>query len=202
LGIFYFLLWLTSFALDVDWVERGGIVGRAILLDYARWRENTHQAPAHPGTSHAITIEELESVAKFQGLEFRKGDILLLRTGFSKWYSKACDSEKERIMKAGNFIGVERSLCAAQWLWNNHFAAVACDAPGFECCPVPFGTQDEVVLHEWILVHFGMPLGEVWNLEKLSELCEELGRWTCFFTSAPLYLKGGVASPPNAIAVM
>lgn len=48
---------------------------------------------------------------------------------------------------------------------------------------------------------WGMPLGELWDLEALATACEEENRWTFFFTSAPLNNPGGIASPPNAIAV-
>jgi hypothetical protein len=48
---------------------------------------------------------------------------------------------------------------------------------------------------------WGMPIGEMWDLEKLAEECKRQQRWSFFFTSAPLNTKGGVASPPNAVAV-
>jgi hypothetical protein len=41
----------------------------------------------------------------------------------------------------------------------------------------------------------------MWDLEKLSKMCEEKGRWTFFLTSAPLHIKGGIGSPPGAIAI-
>jgi len=48
---------------------------------------------------------------------------------------------------------------------------------------------------------WGMPIGEMWDLELLAEECKQQQKWTFFLTSAPLNTKGGVASPPNAIAV-
>jgi hypothetical protein len=56
-------------------------------------------------------------------------------------------------------------------------------------------------LHPVLLAGFGMPIGELFDLERLSEYCEALGRWTFFFTSEPLNVIGGVASPPNALAI-
>jgi hypothetical protein len=57
----------------------------------------------------------------------------------------------------------------------------------------------------------------MWDLERLCEKAEELGRWTCFVSSVPLKVSGrvtstmfwltgvqvpgGVASPPNAVAI-
>ncbi|OQV00820.1 hypothetical protein CLAIMM_06268 [Cladophialophora immunda] len=184
------------------WLQRGGIVGRGILLDYPLWRQETAQGLVNAGSSHAITVAELDQMAKHFNVEIQQGDILLLRTGYSAWYNSASPEERIRVIKGEAFIGVEESMASVRWLWNKHIAAVATDAPGFEVCPVPWGDESKVVLHEWILVHFGMPLGELWNLEDLSGLCQQERRWSFFFTSAPLHVIGGVASPPNAIAVL
>jgi hypothetical protein len=48
---------------------------------------------------------------------------------------------------------------------------------------------------------WGMPIGEMWDLEGLAAECERQKRWSFFLTSSPLNTTGGVASPPNAIAV-
>lgn len=47
-----------------------------------------------------------------------------------------------------------------------------------------------------------MPIGESWDLEELSRACVEQNRWTFMLTSQPLNLVNGVASPPNAMAIM
>jgi hypothetical protein len=63
-------------------------------------------------------------------------------------------------------------------------------------------TQKEYALHEVLLAGWGCPIGEMWDLEKLAEECRKRGRWTFFLCSEPLNVNGGVASPPNAIAIM
>jgi kynurenine formamidase len=141
-------------------------------------------------------------MAKHFKVDVLPGDILLLRTGYGQWYKNASSTERAGVIKREAFIGVEESMSSVKWLWNKHFAAVATDAPGFEVCPVPWGDSSKVVLHEWILVHFGMPLGELWNLDDLSTLCQQEQRWSFLLTSAPLNVTGGVASPPNAIAIL
>lgn len=57
-------------------------------------------------------------------------------------------------------------------------------------------------LHPIMLAGWGTPLGELFDLDALAELCAKNGRWSFFFTSAPLNYTGAVASPPNAIAIM
>jgi hypothetical protein len=95
-----------------------------------------------------------------------------------------------------------------EWIWNNQFSAVAGDAPAFEAWRIyPIiemivATQKEYALHEVLLAGWGCPIGEMWDLEKLAEECGKRGRWTFFLCSEPLNVNGGVASPPNAIAIM
>ncbi|KPI38239.1 uncharacterized protein AB675_1096 [Cyphellophora attinorum] len=185
-----------------NWVERGGIVGRGILLDYHRWREETGRAPAKANSSVAITTSELEAVAQHQGTKFCVGDILIIRSGFSVWYQRAPQAERTESLQHYEFVGLERSMESVRWLWNHHFAAVAGDTVGFECNPVDFHDKDTVKLHEWLLVHWGTPIGELWDLEKLSATCAAQKSWSFFLTSAPLHVFGGVATPSNVIAVL
>lgn len=63
-------------------------------------------------------------------------------------------------------------------------------------------TEKEWHLHPILLAGWGTPIGELFDLEQLSQLCSKLKRWTFFFTSAPLSYEGAVASPPNAIAML
>jgi kynurenine formamidase len=132
---------------------------------------------------------------------FRRGDILIIRTGWTAAYSKLTTEEKERLGGRDDraSIGVEASEEAFRWHWEQQFAAVASDTVAYEAwpSPKPWG----VCMHEVLLSGWGMPIGECWDLEQLSETCRQLNRWTFLLTSQPLNLPGGVASPPNATAV-
>ena len=46
-----------------------------------------------------------------------------------------------------------------------------------------------------------MPIGELFDLEKLGKHCKETGRWSFFVTSEVVNVPGGVASPPNILAI-
>jgi len=63
-------------------------------------------------------------------------------------------------------------------------------------------TRREFHLHEVLLAGWGCPIGEMFDLERLAEECRKRDRWTFFLCSEPLNVKGGVASPPNAIAIL
>ena len=48
---------------------------------------------------------------------------------------------------------------------------------------------------------WGMPIGEMFKLAALAASCDADRRYEFFFTAAPLNKLGGVASPPNALAI-
>ncbi|KZP01014.1 hypothetical protein CALVIDRAFT_533322 [Calocera viscosa TUFC12733] len=184
------------------WVEAGGIAGRGILLDWARWWEHTHPGETlpNPCKSYGIPVSELAETAKHQGTEIKVGDILIVRCGFLKWYNGAKDEDRKFLVAENDFqfIGVAPGQESKEWIWNNHFAAVAGDAVGFEMSPV---ARDHNSLHQWLIPLAGIPIGELFNTEQLAQVCEKEKRWSFFFTSAPINVTGGVASSPNAIAI-
>lgn len=75
-----------------DWCERGGIVGRGILVDWLRWYEHKHGNPPSPVTRHEIPASELEETIKYQGLTPRPGDIMIIRSGYVRWHKYVYDA--------------------------------------------------------------------------------------------------------------
>ena len=47
-----------------------------------------------------------------------------------------------------------------------------------------------------------MPIGELFDLRELARKCVELKKWSFWFSSVPLNVPGGVASPPCGVAVL
>ncbi|KAL2802935.1 putative cyclase-domain-containing protein [Aspergillus granulosus] len=176
------------------------IVTRGVLLDWYTYALK-NDLPHSPFANQAIPLEQLLRVAREQRVTFRRGDILIIRTGWTAAYSKLRTEEKERLGGRDDraSIGVEASEESFRWHWEQQFAAVASDTVAYEAwpSPKPWG----VCMHEMLLSGWGMPIGECWDLEELSETCRQLNRWTFLLTSQPLNLPGGVASPPNATAV-
>jgi hypothetical protein len=56
-------------------------------------------------------------------------------------------------------------------------------------------------MHPTLIALLGLCIGELWDLEALSEACAADGRWDCLVSCKPLNLVGGVGSPANAIAI-
>ena len=71
------------------------------------------------------------------------------------------------------------------------------DLSALECWP----SQKDFHLHEVLLSGWGCPIGELFDLEKLSEHCKKIKRWSFFITSEVSNVPGGVASPPNILAI-
>ena len=179
------------------WARRG-IAGRAVLLDYRRWALSQH-IEYSPGESHVITASELEAVAQAEGVKWETGDILIMRTGWIEWYKTLDQTGRETYSHMPHhFAGMSQDESTLRFLWDHHFAAVVSDNPAFEVFPIP---AEKRSVHETLLALWGMPIGEMFNLDDLAADCAENGRYDCFFTSAPLNKLGGVASPPNALAI-
>ncbi|KAL3264757.1 hypothetical protein ABHI18_000462 [Aspergillus niger] len=182
------------------WVETGGIIGRGVLLDYVAWAEANH-VPVKPFTTQSITVAVLEEVAQAQGTELRPGDILFIRAGWGRGYAELSQDEISTLadIPTPPAIGLESSETTLRWLWDNEFAAVASDTPSLEAWPCQ---DSKYWLHEWLLAGWGLPIGEMFDLEQLSVECRKRQRWSFFFTSVPLKVPGGVASPPNGVAIL
>ncbi|KAG8698347.1 hypothetical protein FRC08_005987 [Ceratobasidium sp. 394] len=180
-----------------NWAQTG-IVGRGVLLDFYGYAQR-HKIDYDPYSQYGITLEQLEAVRAEQGVEFHEGDILLIRFGHIAVYNSFSDDRKKEVAKFPHtWAGVGQSKDVLGWIWDNHFSALGGDAPAFETTP----SLADFQLHPVILSGFGCPLGELFDLERLAVECEASKRWSFFFTSAPLNIPGGVASPPNAIAIM
>ncbi|RYP13923.1 hypothetical protein DL767_010515 [Monosporascus sp. MG133] len=190
------------------WHDRGGLVGRGILLDYRAYAQ-AKGIEYTPFSRHVITTADLEAVAAHQGTEFRQGDILFVRSGFDEDLALLDGEQQNEKMAQGGWgaIGIEGTEAAAKWFWNKHFSAVAGDMLGFEVYP-PVNSEGKpdpgahLVLHQWFLAMFGLPIGEHFKLDELAEYCAKVGRYSFLLTSVPMNVPGLIGSPPNALALM
>jgi kynurenine formamidase len=189
--------------LGIDNLARRGIAGRGVLADIGRYHERYGRTIDFT-LNQSIPLEELQETLSAQKTELRPGDILLVRIGWTQAYLAMSPEQKAELARDTKCPGIEGGARTARWLWENHIAAVASDAPGLEAIPPPNVSdfmQASDLLHFHMLSFFGMPIGEMWNLEELARDCAADGRYDFFFTSAPLNIPGGVGSPPNALAI-
>ncbi|KAF4918390.1 hypothetical protein CGCVW01_v008899, partial [Colletotrichum viniferum] len=174
-----------------------GVVGRGVLLNYVAWAEK-RRIEYNAASKHCISHLDLKAIAEEEGLKLRVGDILMVRTGWIKWYNESTSDERVAGCKTNhNYVGVEGTAESIKWLWDHHFSALVGDNMAFEAWPA----EEQLGIHDNALALWGTPLGELWDLEKLADQCKKIGRWSFFVTSCPLNVAGGVASPPNALAI-
>lgn len=188
----------------IDHWARRGIVGRAVILDLELTMQSRF-ASYTPGESVVIDVEDLETARSKAGTEYRRGDVLLIYTGFVSWYRRQSRDAREGMAYGGKLraAGLAHSERIAEYLWDAEIAAIGTDAPALEVWPPdeapsswPFG-----FLHRVLIGQLGFAIGELWELENLCHDCRDDGTWEAFFASAPWQLAGGIGSPANAIAV-
>jgi kynurenine formamidase len=184
------------------WAQRG-IAGRGVLLDVARAMEADGR-PLDAGSSTALTVDDLELARRQAGVEFRPGDVVLVRTGFVGWYRRQHERARQAMARGRlTAAGIEHTEAMARYVWDSGAAAFVSDAPALEVWPpdprpeaAPFG-----FLHNVLIGQFGLAIGELWELDALAEDCAADGRYEFLLTSAPLHVTGGIGSPANALAI-
>lgn len=93
------------------------------------------------------------------------------------------------------------SFTTAPWLFDREIAAIATDTWGFEVRPNEFDDAFQP-LHQVVIPHMGMYLGEMWRLDELAEQCVAEGRYEFLLSAPPLPITGAVGSPLNPVAIL
>ncbi|KAL1889885.1 hypothetical protein Sste5346_008609 [Sporothrix stenoceras] len=193
------------------WAQEG-IVGRGVLLDYVEYAKTHLPDIKYKALSdHAVPLSVLQDIARVQGVTFQRGDILFVRIGLTQeWDTQMSPADKLAYAQSSNpqHAGVEGTEEMLRWIWDTGFSAVAGDAVSFEVYPPQKSYKREggedvpgLFMHEYLLPAWGLPVGELFDLEALSRMCAEHQRWTFFVSSSPLNMPGGVSSPPNCLAI-
>ncbi len=172
-------------------------VGRGTLVDVFKYR-NDQGRPLDPLTKAIYSLDDLKGALKAQGTQLKPGGILLVHTGWMQAYLKAPADQKREMapINALKACGIEASRAMAEWLWDNRVAAIGTDCPSVESWPF-----EKSPLHIWALPLAGLPLGEQFELAPLAADCAQDSRYEFMVVSAPLNVEGGIASPPNAVAI-
>jgi kynurenine formamidase len=146
-----------------------------------------------------ITVDDLEQALERQQVNLHEGDALLLRTGHlgrvreSRAWTEF--SEVHGVPPHEPGIGCS----CLPWLHDRGIAAVACDNWAVEILRGPETTRMPV--HEIGIVHMGLLLGEMFDLDGLTELCTSDGHWDFLLAAGPLPIEGGVGGPVNPMAL-
>jgi kynurenine formamidase len=161
------------------------IVRRGVLLDIAG-QLGTGELPA----DFTIAPEHLESAAARQKIEIRSGDVVLLRTGWARFWNDAA-----RYITGGHGMtvtGPGPEIEGARWLSKRGVFAAGSDTVAFERVP------SAMAVHVHLLVESGIHIIEALNLEQLAR--DRIYEFV--FVAAPLKIRGGTGSPIRPLALI
>jgi kynurenine formamidase len=170
------------------------IVSRGVLLDLGRHlRPGTGELP----DAYAITRSDLEDCIAAQGdtSAVGRGDIVLIRTG---QYGRA---KRDGWGEYAGGPAPGLSFTTAGWIYGSEIAAIATDTWGFEVRPNEFDAAFQP-LHQVSIPNIGLTIGEMWDLEELSEACLDRGSFEFLLSAPPLKITGAVGSPVSPVAIL
>ena len=133
---------------------------------------------------HEITPKELDAAS--EGVEIRAGDVVLLRTGWAKYFG---DPAKFISEVHGPGPGVN----GAKWLSVRGIFAAGSDTVAFEKVPDP-----SMPVHVHLLVESGIHIIECLELEALAAA----GVREFAFVAVPLKIRGATGSPVRPLALV
>ena len=169
---------------------RNKMVGRGVLLDIARF-VGLDSLP----DGYAIKNAELDACAAAEGVEVRKGDFVIVRTG----HQERCLARKDWAGYAGGAApGLAFETC--YWLKEKDVAAICTDTWGCEVRPNE--TDEANQPWHWVVIPaLGISMGEIFYLAELASDCAEDRVFEFFFVGPPLHLPGAAGSPVNPQAI-
>lgn len=166
------------------------MVGRGVLLDVpaalgVRWLE--------PG--YVITADDLDRTIERQHSDVGRGDFVFVRTG---QIAQIRDRGTWGEYAGGPAPGL--GLSSVPWVADREVAAVATDTWGMEVRPNETADTNQP-LHIIFIVHMGLWVGEIFDLEPVAQACEQEGRWEFMFSGPPLHITRAVGSPLTPLAI-
>ncbi len=177
--------------LGAEHLASPGIVSRGILLDVARMK-NVDMLPV----DYTITPDDLREACHRQGVSPLSGDIVLVRTGHMRRFTKLNDR-----LLLSQFPQPGLSHRCTEWLYDCNVAAVGADNLAVEYLTVEMLQEGYMPFHMIALRDMGMPLGELFDLEALSQDCLGDGRYSFMLVAPALPVTGAFGSPINPLAL-
>jgi kynurenine formamidase len=157
------------------------IVRRGVLFDVAR-HSGVDALPA----SFEITPRHLDEIARAQSLDVRRGDVVLLRTGWAAYFH-----DTARFVSEVRGPGPARA--GAEWLSRRGVFAAGSDTLAFEKMP-----DAGMPVHVHLLVESGIHILECLNLEELAAA----GERDFLLIAAPLKIRGATGAPVRPLAIV
>jgi len=179
--------------LDIAHYPKELLVNRGVLLDVARFLQKNDQ-PLPPAFN--ITDEHLAETARHQGVRIRRGDTVLIRTGWGRLFT-----DDPVTYKGDNAAGV--GVAGARFLVKAKARVVGNDTLTFEVRP-PLAFPPEVPLFQVFPVHMilipdnGINIIENYFLEEIAAAKE----YEFLLVVPPLKIRGGTGSALRSFAMV
>jgi kynurenine formamidase len=165
-----------------------GVATRGVLLDVAATRGVDWLEPGE-----AVFPEDLEACEAAASVRVEEGDVLLMRTGYGK---KVRDLGPDDVARGGR---AGWHAACLPWFHERGVAMIACDTAQ-DALPSGYpGLRSPI--HAVGITAMGLWLIDNCDLEELSGVCDQSGRWEFLFLLAPLRWVGATGSPANPIAI-
>jgi kynurenine formamidase len=161
------------------------ILRRGVLLDIAA-QMRVDALPA----DFAITPGHLDAALQTAKTGIQPGDVVLLRTGWARYFANAA-----QYVTGGQghaVTGPGPGIDGARWLSEREVFAAGSDTIAFEKVPAA-----RMPVHVHLLVESGIHIIEALNLEELAR--ERIYEFV--FIAAPLKIRGGTGSPIRPLAL-
>jgi len=152
-------------------VARQRTLGRGVLLDIPKSKGLPFLEPGY-----AITRADLEHACQVFDVQVGTGDFVLVRTGQIAQTRQRNDWGD---YAGGNAPGL--GLDSVSWLYDSEVAGVATDTWGMEVRPNEAADVFQP-LHIICIVHMGLWVGEIWDLDPLAAACADESRYEFFLS--------------------
>jgi kynurenine formamidase len=176
---------------SVQPIAERGIVGRAVLIDMARFRGKTTL-----DKGETFTHEDLLAAAKAQGVEIQKRDILIIRTNFLQLFHEQGDAFYEGFNEPGLVYSPE----LVQWFQDMEIPNLVTDTIANEVTMDP-NNGVALVLHSALMRNLGVTLTEIADLEQLAADSAQDGQYAFLYVAAPLNIAKAAGSPVNPVVI-
>ena len=183
----------TGARLDIDHYPKDLLVNRGVLLDVARFINRNGQPLAN---NVNITGDMLDATARHQGVKLKRGDTVLVRTGWAQYFNSS-----PATYAGANSAGV--GVDGAKFLVKSGARVVGNDTLTFEFRPplagTPGGSDFEVFpVHMLVIADNGVNIIENYNLEEIATA----GEYEFVLVVPPLRIRGGTGSALRSFALV
>jgi kynurenine formamidase len=175
-------------------IAEKGIVGRAVLVDIARLRGKQSLE-----RGETFTHEDMLEAAKNQGVEIKKRDILIARTGWIGLFFR----DPEKFYGSGKGWlepGLTLSRELVDWFHEMEIPNLVTDTMANEVTVDP-ATGVVLPLHIALMSYLGVTFTEIASLDILADDCAADGQYEFFYAAAPLKVVQAAGSPVNPIVI-